>query len=169
MQIATTMLEGAMSLDSAPFESLVAAHERRVLRLAQRLLLNSDAARDAAQEVFLRLHKHYRELSGDIGPWLYRTTANVCFDMQRRTKYHAELEEIAEEAGDPATRMHRRNLVYEALSTLSTREREAIVLRDLEGYTSSEVAGILGTTETTVRSQISTGRVKMRRFLAGKI
>ncbi|MFL6416652.1 MAG: RNA polymerase sigma factor [Bryobacteraceae bacterium] len=51
-------------------------HERRVLRLAQRFLLNREAARDAAQDVFIRLHKNVGSLAEgkELGPWLYRMT-----------------------------------------------------------------------------------------------
>lgn len=62
-----------------------------------------------------------------------------------------------------------RALLMAALDTLSERERAAIVLRDMEGRTSSEVAQILGSSETTVRSQISSGRVKMRNFILKKL
>jgi RNA polymerase sigma-70 factor (ECF subfamily) len=56
-------------------------------------------------------------------------------------------------------------LLRAALASLSERERDVIVLRDLEGRSTGEVADILGTAETTVRSQISTGRVKLKRRL----
>ena len=59
-----------------------------------------------------------------------------------------------------------RRLVEAALRALPERERAALVLRDLEGRTTSEVARILGSSEGTVRSQISTARLKIRAFLA---
>ena len=56
-------------------------------------------------------------------------------------------------------------LIYAALAMLPERERAAIVLRDIEGIPTSEVARILGSSEVTVRSQISNGRVKIRKFI----
>jgi RNA polymerase sigma-70 factor (ECF subfamily) len=48
---------------------------------------------------------------------------------------------------------------------LTEKERAAVVLRDIEGLSTKDVAGILGSSETTVRSQISSARVKIRKFV----
>ena len=61
--------------------------------------------------------------------------------------------------------LERWRLVERALETIPERERDAIVLRDLEGLETAEVAGILGTNESTVRSQISKGRLRIRQFI----
>ena len=52
----------------------------------------------------------------------------------------------------------RKRLLMEGLETLAERERAAVVLRDVEGLSTREVAGILGVEEVTVRSQISVAR-----------
>jgi RNA polymerase sigma-70 factor (ECF subfamily) len=171
------LIRGAKAGEAESFERLVSLHERRVLRLAQRLLLNREAARDAAQDVFIRLHKKIRSVAEDkeLGPWLYRTTVNVCIDVMRRAKDEMLIDlvpEIADDCDNPersAATEEQGRLVLAALKALSPKERQAIVLRDLEGYSTAEAAKILGSTETTVRSQISTGRVKMKDFLVAKI
>lgn len=171
------LILGAKAGEASSFEKLVCLHERRVLRLAQRLLLNREAARDAAQEVFIRLHKKIGSVSEDreLGPWLYRTTVNVCIDFQRRLKDELPIHlapDVADDCRDPehsAEARQRHQIVLEALNALSPKERQAIVLRDLEGYSTAEVAKMLGSSETTVRSQISTGRVKMKEFLTTKL
>jgi RNA polymerase sigma-70 factor (ECF subfamily) len=137
----------------------VLLHERLVLRLAQRLLLNRDMAQDAAQEVFLRLHGKLSKFQEgkELGPWLYRITVNVCHDLRRRSKPVLPLDLApvpSDDTPDPeqlVQRAQRRELVAAALEELTRREREAIVLRDLEGLSTAEVARILGSTETTVR------------------
>jgi RNA polymerase sigma-70 factor (ECF subfamily) len=55
-------------------------------------------------------------------------------------------------------------MIAEALDTLSTKERAALVLRDLEGLSTEEVARVLGSSQTTVRSQISSARTKIRQY-----
>lgn len=69
------LIQEAKAGSAESFDVLVRLHERRVLRLAQRLLLKSEAARDAAQDVFFRLYKKIRTIDEDkdLGPWLYRT------------------------------------------------------------------------------------------------
>ena len=69
------LIRGAKAGEADSFEGLVFLHERRVLRLAPRLLLNREAARNAAQDVFLRLH---RKLGISLGG--QRTRALVISD-----------------------------------------------------------------------------------------
>jgi RNA polymerase sigma-70 factor (ECF subfamily) len=59
--------------------------------------------------------------------------------------------------------------MFEALGALSERERQAIVLRDLEGLATAEVAEAMGTTEATVRSQIAMGRAKLKDHVAAQM
>lgn len=169
--------------DATAFAWLVARHERMVLRTALRLLGSLDRAEDAAQETFLRLHKYLRRFdeSRELGPWLYRVAVNVCHDLARRSAATRiaslddprETEPTAtrgspEEMEAEAARDRERGLVEEALRTLPERERAAVVLRDIEGLTTSEVAQILGSREGTVRSQVSTARVKIKRFVEAR-
>src|SRR5262249_19197374 len=133
------LIRGAKAGEIASFEKLVILHERRVLRLAQRFLLNREAARDASQEVFLRLYKKIGSVldDKDLSPWLYRTTANVCFDILRKSKDELPLDVVAQAAqsGDNPEQStaagQEQQLVLAALKELTPRERQAIVLRDL--------------------------------------
>ena len=156
----------------ADFEYLIRRHERQVLMTALRLLGNLEDAQDAAQEVFLRLYKHRRRIEEALGirGWLYRATVNVCRDIGRRRKTPmVPLEDTLAAAPerDPnaaITRDQQRRVLAEALELLPEKERAAVILRDLEGLETSEVARILGSSETTVRSEISRARVKLKKF-----
>ena len=166
-------IKEAQAGDAASFEQLLKAHEVLVLRIAQRLLLDRDEARDAAQEVFLRLHRSLNrfDLERPLKPWLYRTTVNICHDFRRKRRRVVSLEAASNASSlgpSPYAQLatlERWRLVERALEAIPERERDAIVLRDLEGLETAEVAGILGTNESTVRSQISKGRLKIRQFI----
>lgn len=163
--------------DAAAFERILGAHAGVVLRLAQRLLLNEADAADAAQEVFIRLHRSLSKVDAerDILPWIYRMTMNVCHDFRRARKASVSISGIAEPASAAATpeelldAQERRRMMFDALATLTEREREAIVLRDLEGLTTEEVAELARTSPATIRSQISMGRVKLKNHIARKL
>lgn len=151
------------------FERLVRLHERMVLGVAYRLLGRLEDAQDAAQEVFLRLFQKQSQIHGDAKPWLYRVTVNVCNDWHRKRTANAEPDEnVADGSADPLTEItftERKKLLKEALATLGERERAAIVMRDIEGLSTQEVAKILGVEEVTVRSQISVARVKLAKYV----
>ncbi|MEP7271119.1 MAG: sigma-70 family RNA polymerase sigma factor [Acidobacteriota bacterium] len=170
----TRLIVRAQSGDTTAFDELMIAHERRVVAIAWRMLGNREEARDAAQETFLRVYRHLHGFDSgrDFSGWLYRIVVNVCRDQARkrgRLSLTNDKNEVSALAGDhdveaDAIRTQQRALVVRALATLSQKERAALVLRDLEGLATEEVARILGSSPTTVRSQISSARVKIKEF-----
>ena len=167
----------ARSGDMAAFDQLMRRHERLVLMTSVRFLNGNLAdAQDAAQTVFLRLHRslgQFRDANSaaSFSAWLYRITVNVCHDMNRRKQRRAEVDlsavarVTAVHNDDSAPDVERQMEAIKAgLRQLGEKERAAIVLRDIEGLTTSQVASILGSSEATVRSQISLGRRKIRKF-----
>jgi len=165
--------------ETSSFEHLIARYERRVMTMAMRILGGrndaGDDARDAAQEVFLRVFKylHRLDLEKPIEPWLMRMTINVCRDIGRKRRHHqstplesAPAESLASgHPTDPFTGLaeeQQRQLLWKALGSLSQNERVAIVLRDVEGLSTAEVAAVLDAPEATVRSRISRGRLKLK-------
>lgn len=157
----------------AAFESIMRRHERLVLVTALRLLGNLEDAQDVSQEVFLRLYRNLEKIGAveNLPGWLYRVTVNVCHDLARQRPARVSMEELPELAStgaDPqlsATRRERRRALRMSLRFLSEKERAAMVLRDLEGLSTEEVARALGSSQATVRSQISKGRIKVRGFM----
>lgn len=148
-----------------------------VLRVAYRLLGRLEDAQDAAQEVFLRLLRHRHRVGPDLRAWLYRVTVNVCNDHHRRRKVVVQMEAREQRLDfDPAPNPERvlaleerKRLVMEGLSKLPERERAAVVLRDIEGLSTAEVAAILGVEEVTVRSQASSARLKLAKYVRSRI
>lgn len=177
--LSASAVERAKAGDTTAFELLIDGHQRKVLSTAFRLLGNREDAQDAAQEVFLRVHKY---LSGfrsdqDFAAWLYRIIVNVCRDHIRQRGRHQfasfeseskarTLEALAsgEDVEANAIKSQQRALIAEALDTLSTKERSALVLRDFEGLSTEEVARVLGSSQTTVRTQICSARAKIKQY-----
>jgi RNA polymerase sigma-70 factor (ECF subfamily) len=171
----TGIFERARRGDALAFEHLIRKHERQVLRLAVRLAGHLEDAQDISQDVFLKLHRELRRFheAPDLAAWLYRVTINTCWDYDRRNKrsplvsigsdsalWRSSLpspEKIVLQSRD-VDRLHA------GLLTLSQGERAAIVLREMEGLSTAEVASILGLAEVTVRVQISTARGKLRKY-----
>jgi RNA polymerase sigma-70 factor (ECF subfamily) len=157
----------------AAFDLLMRQYERLVLVTALRLLGVLEDAQDASQEVFLRLYRNLNKVgaSDDLSGWLYRVTVNVCHDANRKRRVSAPMGDAGELpalTADPqrsAVEAERRRALEMSLRMLSEKERAVLVLRDLEGLSTEEVARALGTTEATVRSQVSKARVKVRDFL----
>jgi RNA polymerase sigma-70 factor (ECF subfamily) len=169
------LVRQTLSGDSAAFEGVILRYERRVVRLATKLLGVTEDAQDAAQEVFLRAYKylHRLDLQKPIDPWLMRMTVNVCRNIgrnrQRRQNTFCHCDTPPAPAGETHHDPYRdvveeqeRQMLWKALNSLPEKERIAVTLRDIEGLSTSEVAAILETSESTVRSQISRARVRMK-------
>jgi RNA polymerase sigma-70 factor, ECF subfamily len=164
--------------DKTAFDQIINNHQRKVISLAWRLLGNREDARDAAQETFLRVYKSFGRFdpAQDFNGWLYRIAVNVCRDLARKRRgnlYSLEAEVESGAVAEPASPhdtesaamlAQERAILLRALATLPEKERAAIVLRDMEGLDTDEVARILGSSPTTVRSQICAARVKIKTF-----
>lgn len=159
--------------DATAFEQIIIRYESRIMTLAARLLGSRDDARDVAQEVFLRAFKylHRADPQKALEPWLLRIAVNVCRDLVRRrlrrqhTFVDAELAEPIDQSSDPCAGLERKQqrvFLQKALNLLPEKERLAIVLRDIEGLSTADVAAILHSSETTVRSQVSRGRLRLK-------
>jgi len=178
------LVRRAAAGDHGAFERLVRSQERRVLALAWRLLGDRADAEDAAQEAFLRLYRALGRLdpARPVTPFLDRITVNVCHDLGRRRTRRREVS-LEPETDDPgqgrptprdgradpaadAALAEARRLAARALRELPFKQRAALVLRELHGLTTREVAAALDATETTVRSHVCRARLALRDRLA---
>jgi len=158
------MLEAALMGEisreaTGSFDQVVRQREAQVLRTGFRILGNWADAEDVAQEVFLRLHRHGLDFSHDaaVGAWLYRVTVNLCFDRTRSKRPFQELPELPSQGRSAEASVlleEQKQRLMMALAMLPVKERAAIVLREIEGLSTAEVAEALGSSEVTVRSQI---------------
>ncbi len=173
VEASAELVRRARAGDLAAFERLMVLHERPVFATALRLLGRREDAQDATQEVFLRLHKQLARFDDirQLSPWLYRVTVNVCRDLyrSRQDARILPLDQVPAPAVavDPLadlTAAERKQIVAQGLRTLADKERTALVLRDIEGLSTREVARILGTREATVRVQVARARLKLRKF-----
>jgi RNA polymerase sigma-70 factor (ECF subfamily) len=169
------MLEAALMGEipreaAGSFDEVLRRREAQVLRTAFRILGNWADAEDVAQEVFLRLHRHGLDFANDgaAGVWLYRVTVNLCLDRTRARWPSQELLDLPspERSAEAAVLMEEnKQRLMAALATLPTKERAAVVLREIEGLSTAEVAAALGSSEVTVRSQICKALVRLRGIL----
>ena len=169
------MLEAALMSEipretTQSFDLVLRQREAQVLRTAFRILGNWADAEDVAQEVFLRLHRHGVKFSHDAaaGAWLYRVTVNLCLDRTRSARPCGKLPDLPsrDRSAEAAVLIEeKKQRLMAVLAMLPTKERAAVVLREIEGLSTAEVAAALGSSEVTVRSQISKAMTGLRGIL----
>jgi RNA polymerase sigma-70 factor (ECF subfamily) len=164
--------------DRAAARALTLRLTPRVLAHAARLLGNRAEAEDVAQEALLRLWRqapHWRAGEARVTTWLYRVVANLCIDRQRRARGGAAALDAVPEPPDPAPDVPaqmqaraRADALQAALGALPERQRQAVVLRHLEGCTNPEIAEIMDTTVEAVESLTTRGRRALATALAAR-
>lgn len=163
------------------FESLLARHESKVLRVLRLLGVPAQDREDIAQEVFLRVFRHLNgfRTGESFGAWIYKVSVNAAHDYrgkavkQRREEvpWSASLEESPAPEVFPDQDLDRRRIMDRlegALQDLSARERAVFVLKEIEELETGEVAAVLGITRITVRRHLALARNRLRRALAGE-
>ncbi len=163
------------------FAELVTRHRERLWAVALRTLTDREEAADALQEALLSAHRAAARFRGDaaVTTWLHRIVVNACLDRMRRRRAHPTVplpdgnraaahdptSTGGVEPAAPATDHDTVLVVREALARLPDDQRVAIVLVDLQGYPVSEVAGMLGVAEGTVKSRCARGRARLAALL----
>lgn len=158
--------------EPAAFEALLRRWERPIARFLARLLPQPDQAADVCQEVFLRVYlagPHYRE-QGAFSSWLYRIALNAARDAARRHRQPpvALLEEPAGAGRTPAGACEQRELsqtVARALADLPETLREVLVLRHYEDMNFEDMARVLGTPASTLKSRFAVALSRLRASL----
>ena len=145
-------------------EELIETYENTLFRAALAILGDAQEAEDAVQETFLRYLEKRPEFRdrGHEKAWLLKVAANRCKSVLRTRKRHPAVELLDVY---PAPDTDCRELM-EAILTLPANQRSAVHLHYYEGYTTDEIAGILGQRPGTVRSHLSRARGALRRYLS---
>ncbi len=138
---------------------------RRVYRIAMMMLQNSADAEDAVQNVFLKFVEKGQEFHDEEheNAWFITVTKNYCKDQLKSTwKRQVEFGEIPEKAS-PETEAEDNLLPY--IMKLKDKYREVLYLYYYEEYSVKEMAQILGRGESTLQTQLSTARGKLKKML----
>jgi RNA polymerase sigma-70 factor, ECF subfamily len=153
----------------AAFESLMRGHERDVFGYLWRLTGDEQTAYDLCQETFLRAWQHYATMSHyeQPGAWLFRVATNLALNSLKKRKLLTYPADDATEGAQPVAEdpLHGfvvRDLVHRALLQLQPRHRSALVLREVYGLSSEEVALALGTTHAAAKMTLSRAREEFR-------
>jgi RNA polymerase sigma-70 factor (ECF subfamily) len=170
-----SLLARAQAGDVGAFEELSGAYADRLFMLLLRLLGDPDEAGEVAQEVMVRAWRGITRFQGRSSyfTWLYRIAVNEANRaLERRARRPAsvpigpgELELPASPADDPARRAEAGELraaLASALAGLPPPLRTAIVLRDVEGFSTQEAAEIAGVSQAAFKSRLHQARLQVR-------
>ena len=158
--------------DPAAIRAIVVRHTARLHALAFRMLRSSEDAEDVVQETFLRAWKALPtwQPRAKLSTWLHRVTLNLCYDRLRKKRETTtdDLPEQADETPGPHAQLVRQQTVERVqagLSALPDRQRAALSLCALEGYSNREAADILEISVDALESLLARGRRQLKKRL----
>ncbi|RWY40565.1 RNA polymerase sigma factor [Falsigemmobacter intermedius] len=149
----------------------------RVLAYGRRMLGDGDEAQDVAQEAMVRLWRiapEWRSGEAQVSTWLWRVTANLCTDRLRRRRGGVALEDAPEPEDDAPSALqqmveaNRAAALEAALQKLPERQRQAVVLRHLEGLSNPEIAEVMAIGVEAVESLTARGKRALSALLSGQ-
>jgi RNA polymerase sigma factor (sigma-70 family) len=153
------------------FRTIVDRHINLVYGTARRLALNSHEAEEITQTVFILLARKAERLSARtvLAGWLYRATGHVAAQLLRSEgRRHRRLETLSAMNPNESESLweHIQPLLEEAMGRLGQTDRDAVILRFLEGKNLQEVGRALGLNEDAARKRIQRAVDKLRMYFA---
>lgn len=179
------ILEAVRAGDPTAYRGLVEKYQQRVYGMVYGMLRNREDARDITQDAFVKAYNNLDKfrLESSFYTWLYRIAMNLAIDATRRRKRRVTTEfdeQIASRDGtgavsdqhhreSPSRSLERQQLhthIMAAIEELPEDQRQAILLRELEGLSYKDISDIMGIPEGTVMSRLFYARKKLQKLLA---
>jgi RNA polymerase sigma-70 factor (ECF subfamily) len=160
--------------NSTAFVQLYRSHYDAVFRYCVHRLFERAAAEDVTSEVFLKVVENFRGFKGDekqFRCWLYRIATNAVNNHLRKASRRNRLLKVACEQADSQVAdceepVEKLAVLREAVFTLRPRYQTIITLRFFENLKLTEIAGVLGSSPGTVRSQLARALGRLRKEMA---
>ena len=164
------------------FDELVARHQDRIFTAVTRFCGNAEDAADVVQRAFINAFRKIQEFKGDsaFSTWIYRIAFNQAISFRRENRrtmvslQATEDDKSVEPAveSNPTEKLEgeeTQKKVQQALDQLEEGDRQIILLKDLQGHSYDEIAGIMQIPKGTVRSRLHRARLELKSKLKSYI
>ena len=179
----TELLERAKNGDTEALDMLLKALQPQIYRFGMKMCRHPEDAEDVLQDTMLTLARSFRDFRGasSISTWLYSIARSFCIKKRRKSKFAPKVEESLEglspstagalESAQPRPDAQAESnqvwaQVQDAIRNLDPDFREVLMLRDVEGLKTKEVAEVVGISVSAVKSRLHRARAELRAKLA---
>ncbi len=170
------------------FEELIKDYKRVAYNIALRILRNVEDAEDASQEALIKVYKSIQNfnMQSTFKLWMYRIVVNTCIDFKRKKNINVVsidegidvggdnqvYREIADDSANPDVLLEKNfnsKVINDAVSKLEDDYKAIIILRDIQGFSYSEIAEILSCNLGTVKSRLNRARKSLKEILENEL
>ena len=176
----TQLLEQLRNGDEKAVDQILTRHEQKIYRFGLRICGNEDDARDVLQETLLAAFKNLGTFRGEsqLSTWLYQVARSFCLKQRRRREgepvRHDSVDDpaamsVPSETLEPDSQANAREVgqvIQAAMRSLPDEQREAIVLRDVEGLSAEDAAEVVGITVPALKSRLHRARLELKQSLS---
>lgn len=166
------LIEAALQGDEDAFELLLHPYRNNMLNLSYRMVGNLEDAKEVCQEAIFKIFKYmdgYKK-GKSFKNWMYKIVVNASNDFLRKKRRHKDIfavkkvmaENLSVNPEDQFLNKEVKEKIALCLEGLSPKEKAVFLLRDVEGLSVREAAGVLGTSSMSVRTHLSRARQKLR-------
>jgi RNA polymerase sigma-70 factor (ECF subfamily) len=174
-----SLVRRAQSGDETAFREIVERYQSKVFSIIHGIVRQRNDVEDIAQQVFAKVYFSIRnfDFRSSLITWIYKITVNECFDYLRKKKvrklvYESDMSEDevrrvenTEPAMDRSTRtdstLARRDYIVKLMDRVSDEEKQLLMLKEVEGYSVEELAGMLKMNENTIKVKLFRARQKL--------
>ena len=174
----TELIERCRNGDSNAFRELVDNYQGRVYVFAFRILCNEEDAKDVVQETFIKVWRNLSKYNTALKftTWLYKITANCCYDHLRtgkRRKQHVEIEQVKHACEQMLQSNMEQKIINEDLAAvisqltneLTPKQKLVFTLKELEGFEVNEISAITNLSPEKIKSNLYLARKTIREQL----
>ena len=171
--------------EDAAYDELVRTYHTSIFHVAYRMLGDSGEAADVVQDIFVKVFRNIRGFRGDsaLRTWIFKVAFSEILNRLRwwKRRYRYSTVSLDEDRGSDTPKIHLRDTqpsphqaleskeqeaaIQRALSRLSGDHRSILILRDIEGFSYTEIADVLGISVGTVKSRLARARADMKKAL----
>jgi RNA polymerase sigma-70 factor (ECF subfamily) len=173
------LVRRAQSGDETAFRELVEKYQSKVFSIIHGIVRQRNDVEDIAQQVFAKVFFSIRnfDFRSSLITWIYKITVNECFDYLRKKKvrklvYESDLSEdevrrventepSVDRAPSADSRLASRDYVLKLMTRVSEEERALLMLKEVEGYSVEELAGMMSMNENTIKVKLFRARQKL--------
>ncbi len=163
------------------FEKLIKEYQKGAYNIAYRMLGNTEDAKDASQEAIIKIYKSIGgfKMKSSFKTWFYRVVTNTCLDYRRKRSrnkvlyldkainteegsFQREIEDSSDGPEEMLVKNENTKTLQRYITGMPEKYAMAIILRDVKGFSYSEMGKILDLPEGTVKSRISRARIMLK-------